>query len=119
MTTSEKVAARFNLFAMANLRPQDSGVEGAIIWVSAGEFSGVDIQHGPRIKVVVGNKLTTEGLKDSVPVRIATPPEVLGALPGNIKKQVIQFVNKNREILLQHWRGEISSREVLDRIEKI
>lgn len=122
----KKVVARFQdktsgfqLEAMSNLLPKDTGVDGAVIWISAGEFHGVDAQHGPRIKVMLGNKITTEGLSDSISVRITDPPVVLGSLPGNIRKQVVQFVEKNRDILLRHWNGELGSKETLNLLEPV
>jgi hypothetical protein len=111
--------AEFHLEAMSNLLPRDTGVEGAVIWISAGEFYGVDAQHGPRIKVVLGNKITTEGLREAVSVRLTTPPVVLGELPGRVRKQVIQFVEKNRDVLLRHWNGELASKETLDLLERV
>ena len=111
--------AGFQLEAMSNLLPKDTGVNGAVIWISAGEFHGVDAQHGPRIKVMLGIKITTEGLSDSVSVRITDPPVVLGSLPGNIKKQVIRFVEKNRDVLLRHWNGELGSKETLNLLEHV
>ena len=115
----QEKTAEFHLEAMSNLLPEDTGVDGAVIWISAGEFHGVDAQHGPRVKVVLGNKITTEGLRDSVSVRITDPPVVLGNLPGTIRKQVIQFVEKNRDILLQHWNGELDSKETLNLLEHV
>jgi hypothetical protein len=47
------------------------------------------------------------------------PPVVLGTLPDKVKKQVIKFIEKNRESLLQHWRGELDSKETLDLLEKV
>jgi len=123
-TSVERVAARFLegrflLEAMSNLRSQRTGVHGAVIWISAGEFAGVDAQHGPRIKVVLGEKITTEGLRDSVSVTITDPPRVLGTLPGGINKQVTDFVNRNRDVLLLHWQGEIDAAEVIEQLQRI
>jgi hypothetical protein len=115
----KNVAARFHLEAMSNLLPGDTGVEGAVIWISAGEFYGVDAQHGPRVKVVLGNKITTEGLKEAVSVRITKPPVVLGKLPGKIQKQVIRFIEKNRDVLLRHWNGDLGSKETLNLLEPV
>lgn len=122
----KKVAARFQgktsgfqLEAMSNLLPKDTGVEGAVIWISAWEFYGVDSQHGPRIKVVLGNKITTEGLRDAVSVRITDPPVVLGTLPGSIRKQVLRFVDRNRDVLLRHWNGELDSKDTLNLLEHV
>ena len=111
--------AGFQLEAMSNLRSRTTGVEGTVIWVSAGEFAGVDSQHGPRLKVVLGDKITTEGLKHAVSVRLTTPPEVLGKLPGKVTRQVVEFVEKNRDVLLRHWNGEIDTKEMLDLLKAV
>jgi len=118
-STAERVVARFQLEAMSNLRPKTTGVDGAVIWVSAGEFSGAELQHGPRIKVVLGNKITTEGLSEAVTVRLTNPPEVLGTLPGHVQREVVEFVNRNREVLLRHWNGEIDAKEMLDLLQSV
>lgn len=78
----KKVVARFLLEAMSNLPPVDTGVSGAVIWVSSGEFVGAKSPHGPRIKVVPGAKITKEGLVDAASVTITDPPRVIGTLPG-------------------------------------
>ena len=106
-------ARRFagDLFAMSNLRPSDTGVEGAIIWVSTGEFGGTDAEHGPRVMVVPGIKLTP-GSHRPVSVRLTEPPHVLGELPDEMKSQVIEFVNGNRETLLAYWNGELRNSRI-------
>ena len=119
---AKKVADRFSgmdLFAMSNLRPSDTGIEGTVIWVSEGEFSGVDSQHGPRIKVLPGTKVTPETRQNAVSVRITNPPEFLGDLPGKVKKQIVKFIDRNRDTLLRYWNSELSTREMLDLIQKV
>ncbi len=116
--TAKRVATRF-IEAMSNLRPNTTGVQGAVIWISAGEFAGAEAQHGPRIKVVLGEKITTEGLDKSVSVRLTNPPEVLGVLPAKVKRDVVRFVNVNRDVLLRHWAGELDSKETLELLQGI
>jgi hypothetical protein len=115
----KKIVARFLLEAMSNLPPVDTGVADAVIWVSSGEFVGTKSQHGPRVKIIPGTKITKEGLSDAASVTITKPPRVIGTLPGKLKKQVIDFVNLNRVILLQYWRNEISTRQMLDGLVKL
>lgn len=117
--TPKKLVARFMLEAMSNLPPDDTGVAGAVIWVSSGEFAGAKSQHGPRIKVIPGTKITKEGLMDAASVTITEPPRVVGTLPGKLKTQAIRFVNLNREVLLRYWRNEISTRQMLDGLTRI
>lgn len=114
--TAQQVTARFQLEAMANLRPNKTGVEGAIVWVSSGEFSGADSQHGPRVKIVPGTKITREGLNEAASIRLTNPPQVIGSLPGKIKQQAVKFVQNNLKVLLLYWNLEIDTQELLDQL---
>ena len=114
-TTEPSVA---DLFLASNLRPVTTGVEGAVIWIFAGELTGVKL--GPRILVVMGgDKLSADWLRGAVSVRLTTPPEAVGELPCTVRRQVIEFIERNRNVLLQHWNGELGSRETLDRLNRI
>ena len=115
----KKIVARFMLEAMSNLRTRATGVEDATVWVSAGEFAGAQSQLGPRIKVIPGTKITKDGLVEAASVTLTVPPKVLGELQGRLKKQVIDFVNLNREILLKYWRNEIDTQEMLEGLTRI
>ena len=107
-----------DLFLASNLRSVTTGVEGAVIWIFAGEFTGVEL--GPRILVVIGgDKMSAEWLRDAVSVRLTTPPEVASELPCAVRRQVIEFAEKNRNVLLQHWNGELASKETLDLLQRI
>lgn len=121
-TLEERVAERvagFQVEAMSNLRSKSTGVSGAVIWISAGEFSGKDAQHGPRIKVVLGDRVTRDALYGSVSVRVTRPPEVLGTLPPQVRKDVVAFIEKNYDVLLQHWAGDLDTVETLAALQKV
>ena len=98
----------FDPFAMSVLRPTETGVNGAVIWVAVGA------DDDPRLWVVVGDSIKAEELKSAVPVRLSSPPEVLGALPEVVAREVWAFIERNREALLGHWNGELDTREMLD-----
>lgn len=125
MTLADRVAARFIeadfvVEAMSNITPDDSGVEGAVLWISPGEAHGTDVQHGPRLKVVLGTKVTTESLRASVTVTIEDAPRVLGGtLPGKVRGQVVAFIQRNQDVLLRHWRGELNSKQALNQLRPI
>lgn len=104
--------AAFDSFALSNMRGTTTGIEGVVIWVSAGEFGGAEPPHGPRLKVVLGDDISTERLQDAVSVLLTTPPRVLGELPRRTARQLVRFVNENRDILLRHWKGELDTREM-------
>ena len=106
-------------FMLSNLRPSDTGVEGAVLWISAGEFDPREAQRGPRIMVTLGERLTADRLNDAVPVLLTKPPEVLGRLPAEVERQVVRFVDLNHDVLHRHWGGELDARETLDRLRGI
>lgn len=122
-TLTKKIEAHYEgrllVEAMANLRSSKTGVEGVVIWISPGEFESKKSQQGPRIKVAVGTKMTAESLKDAVSVTLTIPPRVLGELTAKVKKQTTDFILLNMDVLLQHWRGELDSEEVLKKIRSI
>lgn len=107
------IKALVNVMAMSNLPPEDTGVTGAVIWVSA---NGIGLKHGPRVKVIVGNKVSDGNLKNSVSVTITNPPKVLGDLPAAIKKDAVQWVTLNQAVLLDYWNNRISTREMMNSI---
>lgn len=106
--------------AMSNLRPKSTGIEGVVIWVSAGEFEGKEGQHGPRVKVILGGgKVTQETLKAAPSVSIKDAKVVWGKLSGKTLKQVQQFIAMNRETLLRYWNQEIDTVEMSKGISKV
>jgi hypothetical protein len=108
-----------NGWALSNMLSTETGVGGAVIWISAGEFGGRDSHAGPRIVVVLGEAISTEGLADAASVRLADPPEVLGHLPGKIKREAVKFVVMNRDALLRYWDCEIDTKEMVNLVERI
>lgn len=112
------VVARFNMWAMSNFRPQDTGVLGAIVWVSTKEAYGKAVQHSPRLKVMLGTKLTHESLQGAATVTLLAPSRVIGKLPATTKRQALQFIALNRDILLQYWEFEIGTPELVRGIRR-
>jgi len=88
-------------------------VDGTVIWISACEFAGDEVQCGPRILVVPGDTIAADGLSRAVEVTTTSPPQVLGNLPTSVEVQVVRFVDLNRTALLRHWDGELDSAEMI------
>ncbi|MGO8995714.1 MAG: hypothetical protein ACLQVI_20580 [Polyangiaceae bacterium] len=107
-----------NIFILANLTAAETGVDGAVMWVSAGEFSNAGAEQGPRVMVARGPRISRDRLEEAVVVRLSEPPEVLGGLAPEMERQVVAFVAQNRTVLLRYWDGAISTRELLDLLER-
>ena len=111
-------ASVVRLAVLSVLRVTETGVRGAVILVAAGEFEPWKVHLGPRLLLVLGDEIRAHKLTSAVTVRLA-PPEVLGVLPLDVTRQVENFVTRNANTLLRHWRGEIDTRETLDLLEKV
>jgi hypothetical protein len=105
-------------FLFTSIDRDASGVDGFILF-SAGEFARHPCAHGPRLLIVPGDKHRREGLERAVEVRLTSPPEVLGTLPRGLAEQVVLFVEKNRDVLLRHWKLENDSLEALELLERV
>jgi len=100
---------------LSNFRSDSTGIPGAVIWVSAGEFTDQDL--GPRVTVVLGTALSPEKLGEAASILFTDPPRVLGALPESIREQALGFVTRNRLALLRHWRFETSTPEMIAQLK--
>jgi len=104
-----------DIYEMANLHKEDTGISNVVIWVSGG---GEKLKHGPRIKVVHGNKFKPE-LSSTIPL---TPPmRIIGNADVSQEEfaQIIDWIELNRDIILKYWNDEISTHTLLDSIKKI
>ncbi len=102
-------------FEMANLRPHSTGLP-MVIWVSEKGRS----RHGPRIKVSRTHSHRVD-LTDTVSVSIGDVPEVVagGDLSADDFQRVATYIQLNQEPLLDYWRGEIDTAEMIGRLAKV
>lgn len=116
---SEQMAARFVddvEFLLSNLHSENSGIKGAELWLAAGEYSINEVERGPKLFVTLGERLTFDAFVNGVSVTLEDPPRVLGALPSDVARGAVDFVERNRETLLAHWRGDLDSFDVIKRL---
>ena len=119
--TSKKSAERFSPdagFLMSTLGSEETGIDRVVICVCAGEFGSTGNQLGPRLLVVLGDRLSTESLKDATTVQLTSPPQLAGNLPPGIARQVTEFINTNRDVLLRYWSGGLGTRDMLDLLRR-
>jgi hypothetical protein len=100
-------------FAMSNLFPEDTGLP-FVVWIS----TGLGLRHGPRVKVA----LAKGDMPDrAVSVSIAPVPEVVadGHLRPSDLTLVTRWIGLNADVLLAHWRNEISARQALAQLRRL
>lgn len=106
--TNEKI----KLEEMSNIRPDKTGLK-MVIWIFP--YTGKE-SHWARIKVAkhYGNKVSS----DLFTITIENEPEVIGDT-GDIKPsdvvKVIDFVKRNKKVLMQVWKDEI---DAIDAVKK-
>ena len=100
-------------FTMSNIFPEESGVQGAVLWVNPGTVEGKKLKHGPRLKV------TLHGSSTSVSVTITQPPRVLGKLPKKVENGVLAFIALNYELLMDFWGDKMSSKVFLNQMKAV
>ena len=103
------------LWEMANLYSTETGLNGLVVWVSGG---GDKLQHGPRVKVVRGNKFRPE-LSSTVP--LTGVPRLIGntEMTQDEFAQLVKWINKNRKTILKYWNDEISTKQMVDMIKAV
>ena len=103
-------------FRGASLRRETTGVDGAIVWVVAGEPTRNLLELGPRLRVVLGERLAADSLMDALPVRLTSPPTVLGMLPPSWEATAVEFASRNCDLLIGYWQGVLTTDETVDRL---
>jgi hypothetical protein len=103
-----------DLFEMANLFPEDTGLP-VTVWVSPRG----NARRAARIKVcrVGGNRM---GPSNAAVVAIVPEPRLIeGKLPGRYLEPVTQWVALNAEALLRYWNGEIGTGGLLRELRRV
>jgi hypothetical protein len=110
--TARSTAGTVQLELLSNLRARTTGVNGAILWVAAGEFREADAHLGPRLLVALGEDLSATHLDTAAIVTLEAVPQVHGELPLGVRRAVYSFIVRNKEILLSYWHGESDTMEL-------
>jgi len=100
------------LYEMSNLFPEDTGLKFKV-WIST--KSG---REGYNARIKISN---AEG---TASVMIWGTPKIKDTkgkitITGNDLKDIVKFVELNREELLKHWGGETSSKQFTNAIKSI
>lgn len=111
MNKARTLISQLNVNEMANLRPTDTGLP-VFIWVDEmGEFRTVE-HNLPRIKVAEDSPTNLVAV-----ISIDNNPKLLdGKLEYKKLKKVIEWVILNHDILMKHWNGNISTKEMFSKL---
>ena len=103
------------LEAMASFGPETTGVENTI-------FISPDVtgRHGPRIKVAINPPHSFKPGGKDASISIHDGEHVAGeAVPAALHKELRQFIELNREVLMQYWNGNIDTAKLVAGLKAI
>ena len=109
-----------DLFEMANLRKTETGLPVNIYVSSGGAIKG---RHGPRIKVMYksSDKFDINSTVSVLLKKDIDEDDVIGydKLDSNIFNAIKQYLNLNYDCLLEYWKDDISTMELMNKLKKI
>jgi hypothetical protein len=99
---------------MSSYGKRTTGIDNTI-WISPRG----NTRHAARLKVAIDPPHAIKpGGKDAT-VAINDGSLMEGNMPPNLLKQVQQFINLNRDVLLEYWNYEIKTDEMEQRLKKV
>ena len=105
-----------DLFEMANIGQEDTGLS-VVVYVSPAQGN-----HGPRIKFMndYGNAYDFD---NTIPMTISDDPEIPVSFKQKIKSKDLQLVKQwvilNKDILLDYWNHKITTKQMINSIERV
>lgn len=112
---SDELAERELLGEMASYRQDDTGVDNTIFISTK---SGA--RHGPRIKLAIDPPDSLNPLSETASIAIDSGNVVAGKVhSAKLLKQVQQFIELNRDLLLEYWECRISTADLGKRLKPI
>ncbi|MBV8843345.1 MAG: hypothetical protein JO307_11095 [Bryobacterales bacterium] len=101
-----------DFFEMANLFSKHTGLP-FVVWIS---YKG-GAQHDVRVKVSPGPKAVPSEM-----VSVAIRPEirvVQGAMSASDLSLLSNWIEMNRDILIQYWEGDIDTKDAVEAIRPV
>jgi|GEM_PF-5881397 len=97
-------------FMLTSLSSRCTGLDGTI-WVKCDDSEGKD---SPYLLYQKGDSDIGDSVR--IPLQGDCGEAVSEGLPGNVLKDISHWIEANREALLLHWKGEIDSADLVEKI---
>jgi hypothetical protein len=111
---ADQLAEEELLEQMASFRTDATGVDNTI-WISPKGRT----RHAARIKVAIDPPDSLNATSQTASVAIHDGSVTEGRIPSHILRQVQEFVNINREVLMAYWEERIDTRQLDQRLKPI
>jgi hypothetical protein len=96
---------------MVSLRSEKTGIDNTI-FISTKGYA----QHAPRIKIAVDPPHTFNATSKSASMAIHDHSMTGAYLAPHVVEQAKQFIDRNREALLDYWEHKIDTAELIERL---
>ena len=89
---------------------EDTGLPYDILLDSLGTHKTERVNDVPWVGVIICDTV--------VPISISERPLILSEYGLKHKELIIEWVSKRRELLLKHWNGQITDKEILEALRR-
>ena len=105
-----------DLFEMANIEQEDTGLS-VVVYVSPAQGN-----HGPRIKFM-NDYGSAYDFDNAIPMTISDVPEISVSFKPKIKSKDIQLIKRwvilNKDILLDYWNHKVTTKQMINSVERV
>jgi hypothetical protein len=111
---ADQLAEEELLEEMSSYGKRTTGIDNTI-WISPRG----NTRHGPRLKVAIDPPHAIRPGGQDASISIADGSVVAGDVPPDLLRQVRQFIDINRDVLIDYWNYEILTDEMEERLKKV
>jgi hypothetical protein len=111
---SDELAERELLEEMVSYRKDITGVDNTIFISPKGHT-----RHAPRIKLAIDPSDSVNPDSVTASIEIGSGEVVAGEVPTELHKQLQQFIELNRDVLLDYWNYRIDTAQLQRRLKPI
>src|SRR5262245_5394696 len=111
---ADELAEEELLQEMVSYRKDVTGVDNTVFISPKG-----NTRHAPRIKLAIDPPDSIDPRGKTASVGIADGAIVAGDLPPRLLKQVQEFIDANRDVLLDYWEYRIDTEELRRRLKSL
>jgi hypothetical protein len=99
---------------MVSLTPKETGVQNTLFVSTKGY-----VQHAPRIKIAIDPPDSFSAASKSASMALHDFKVTGERVPAHIARQAEQFIELNRQVLVDYWEFRIATAELLRRIRPV
>jgi hypothetical protein len=111
---SDELAERELLEEMVSYRKDITGVDNTIFISPKGRT-----RHAPRIKFAIDPSDSINPDSVTASIEIGSGEVVAGEVPTELRKQLQQFIELNRDVLLEYWNYRIDTAQLQRRLKPV